>query len=229
MFAGSLIMMSAAHADSVFWRPYVDDPEILALFHCDGNATAAEDTGDLDVFADHPPDALGNNDQPVPENALRNSHPMGVNARLNGGATRGANGRFGGGVSLPGAGAGIVCQAGTGRGTAEFWVRLDALPETPTAVFSRTAPGEATGLALLVLPDGAIQLTVGRQRFTSEPGCVRAQQWAHLAVTTGWEFEFNGLVRVYANGAAVFSEEPHWDYRVANQIGTQQRRLLHHR
>ncbi len=214
---------AVAVAGSVFWQPYELDGATVALFAADGAAVpAAVDLDDLlepqAVPGAGDGEGLGLPLAALPADALRNAHPGGRPGSLRGGAMQVGEGRFGGGVRLPTAVASFVATAGSARGTTEFWLKVEAMPSEPAVLLRRHGREQPDDVRLLLLPDGAVELLFGRHRFAGGDWRLTPGRWTHLAVVMDWQFEFNGLVRLHADGEMLVEATPRWDYRVGNAL-----------
>mgnify|MGYP006278308317 CR=1 FL=1 len=207
-----------AGSRSVYWRPYRYEPAVIGLFHCDG---AAENQGSMDdVLAEDGEDGLGAalGGPAGPENgadagSLSNANPVGHTAGLRGGARMVPEGRFDGGVRLASGEAAVSFGEGSARGTTEFWIRIDALPDKPVAVMRR---GKDGGLLLRLHPGGTLELIIEKKSYGRSERGLRAGTWHHISVGADWEWKFKGRARVTLDGQAVIDRHPHWDYKVAN-------------
>ncbi|OPZ30609.1 MAG: hypothetical protein BWZ02_00683 [Lentisphaerae bacterium ADurb.BinA184] len=166
-----------------FWQAApTRDPDTLFLWQLDDQAEAGEEI--LDEALLTLPDGEGGG---LDEDLLR-AGTESVAPELRGGASLVADGRFGGGVRLDGAGALVAARPrlddilkGDGALTLDFWVWPEAAPAAMCVAFLATARAEA-GLAVRLAPDGEVQLTDGETVLLTHPRQAPPGVWTHLAV-----------------------------------------------
>jgi biopolymer transport protein ExbB len=162
-----------------------------------GNAKApAQSSGAATFDADytlvyHFEDAPGT--PPKDATAYANTASKG-GLRADDGGIVGKAGRFDGSAVLSLPASSSLNLAANGTFTFSAWIKLDALPAAPTALYARRQDGKAL---LIGLDGGApfVQIDDGQAHRSAAGEALKPGQWTHLAVTLD-----GGQATVYVNG-----------------------------